>query len=472
MQPRYRAIAEPLRQTFASGALRPGDRVISIRRLAERERVSLPTALDALRVLEADGLIVARPRSGYFICGSLHGSLQTAVPRPDPQPVTMATLARDVFGGVDGVSVPLGASMPDPSWLPLTGLQRSLNATARRIGGAAQSYSVPPGRADLRRQLARRASAWGARFGPDDLIITAGVTQAMRLALKATCRPGDSVAIESPTYFGTLMLLDDLGLQAIEIPTHPQTGLDMDALAVAITRHAPAAVVATPTVQNPLGAIMPIAAKQALVRLLAGSATPLIEDDVYGDLGGEPRPPACKAFDETGSVLYCSSVSKTLAPGWRIGWIAPGRYRNAVLRARLEESLAGTPLLEAALADFLSGGDYDRHLRRLRLRMAAAVGGIAARVSQRFPMGTQISLPEAGALLWVALPSNVDALGVHRRALLEGIGVSPGHLFSPQSSYRHRLRLNCANAVSPSLLRAVDRIGELCREVELPGIPT
>jgi DNA-binding transcriptional MocR family regulator len=193
--------------------------------------------------------------------------------------------------------------------------------------------------------------------------------------------------------------------------------------------------------------------------------TPFIEDDVYGDLvSGEPRAPACKAFDESGNVLYCTSVSKTLAPGWRMGWIAAGRYYERVLRARLEDSLAGPPLIEAALAEFLASGEYERHLRRLRPKLQMGVRAVAARVEASFPEGTRISRPDAGFLLWIELPRSVDALKVHARAMAEGISVSPGQLFSPQSSFTHHLRLNCANELTPQLLRAVDRIGEICRE--------
>lgn len=462
--PHYRRIAEMLRQTLASGALRPGERVISARKLAEREQVSLPTALEALRCLEAEGLIVARPRSGYFVRQAAKSqAVQPSRPSPRPVPVTMSALARSLFSSADARLVPLGAALPDPAWLPTAALQRSLQAAGRRLDAYGQSYSLPPGRADLRGQIAARAAQWGARFGPDELVVTAGATQALRLALRAVCRPGDVVAIERPAYFGTLLLLEDLGLKALEIATDPREGLLLAPLAEAIERHRPAAVLASPTVQNPLGASMPVTRKRALVALLAHAGVPLIEDDVYGDLAGEgQRPPACKAFDRSGQVLYCGSLSKTLAPGWRIGWTAAGRYHPQVLQARQAEDWAGVPLLEAATADVLASGDYDRHLRRLRSRIAAAVRAVTARVEVSFPEGTRVSAPRAGFLLWVELPRQVDALAVHRSALALGIGVSPGPLFSPRADLPNHLRLNCANEPTPRLLGAVEQIGELC----------
>ena len=465
--PHYRRIAEMLRLTLTSGALRVGDRMISARKLAEREHVSLPTALEALRCLEAEGLIVARPRSGYYIRQtSLPPRVESSRSPPGPVPVTLSAVARSLFSSAEARLVPLGAALPDPAWLPGDALQRALHSASRRLDAHGQSYSLPPGRADLRSKIAARAAQWGARFGADDLIITAGATQAMRLALRAVCQPGDVVAIEQPAYFGTLLLLEDLGLKALAIPTDPVEGLLLEPLADAIRCHRPAAVLASPTVQNPLGASMPVSRKQELVALLEEAGIPLIEDDVYGDLVGEgQRPPACKAFDHSGNVIYCSSLSKTLAPGWRIGWIAPGRYHLQVLQARMAGDWAGAPLLEAAASEMLASGDYDRHLRRLKRRVAEGVLAVVARVEASFPPGTCVSVPAAGFLLWVELPQQVNALEVHRRALAMGIGVSPGPLFSPGAGLTHFLRLNCANEPSPRLLNAVEQIGALCHEL-------
>ncbi|EQB3644530.1 PLP-dependent aminotransferase family protein [Raoultella ornithinolytica] len=466
--PHYRRIAELLRLTLTSGALRTGDRIISARKLAEREQVSLPTALEALRYLEAEGLIIARPRSGYFVHQIISaGERPGTASLPVPVPVTMSAIARSLFGSAEARLVPLGAALPDPAWLPVDTLQRALQTAGRRLDARGQSYSLPPGRADLRRKIAARAAQWGALFGADDLIITAGATQALRLALRAVCQPGDAVAIEQPAYFGTLLLLEDLALKALQIPTDPVEGLLLAPLEEALQRHRPAAVLASPTVQNPLGASMPVARKRDLVALLAGMGIPLIEDDVYGDLAGDAqRPPACKAFDRCGNIIYCSSLSKTLAPGWRIGWIAAGRYHSTVLQARMAGEWAGAPLIEAAASEILASGDYDRHLRQLKLRIAQGMQAIIAQVETSFPPGTRVAAPEAGFLIWVKLPSKIDALEVHRRALALGIGVSPGPLFSPGAAeLQNFLRLNGANEPTRHLLKAVEQLGRLCHDL-------
>ena len=465
--PRYLEIAARLRRSVAAGVTRPGQRMISARRLAVREGVSLPTAVAALRALESAGLIVARARSGYFACAA-----RTDVPAPSrpptkPSAVGLSTTAFDITAASRRMPVALAAASPHPDWLPLRAMRRALNSALRRAAGDALLYSPVPGHDGLRQQLALLASSWGGEIPRDEIVVTAGATQALRLALRVTCRAGDIVAVESPTYFGLLTLLESLGLKALEVASDPVTGLDIAALATMLEQYGVAAVIASPTVQNPLGTIMPLAAKRALVALLERARVPLIEDDVYGDLAeGRTRPPACKAFDGTGSVLYCSSVSKTLAPGWRTGWIAAGRFTERVLRLRWEESLAGSPVLEGALAEFLRSGDYRRHLQNFRPRITTAVKAVAARVQAGFPPGTLISRPVAGYLLWVELPATIDSREVHSRALSLGIGIAPGQIFSPRAQYSHHLRLSCAQNVSPKLLHALDRLGELCCELD------
>jgi DNA-binding transcriptional MocR family regulator len=464
MIPAYMRIARGLGSAIKRGALRPGDRVMSARQIAQMESVSVPTAVNALRVLEADGLVVARPRSGFFVAQPPSVAPSRSPPPTLPQSVTIAGLARTLFVARAGELVPLGAALPEPSWLPVGDLQRVLNVAARRIGCTSQTYSVPPGRLDLRRQLAKRATRWGGRFGPEDMLVTAGETQAMHLALRVTCKPGDIVAVESPCYFGMLLMLESMGLRALEVATDPVYGLDLESLERMLRQHRVAAVLLSPTAQNPTGATMPVDAKRRLVQVLAKSRIPLIEDDIYGDLcATEPRSPPCKAFDETDNVLYCSSISKTLAPGWRVGWIAGGRFHEALVQARLQEALAGAPLFEAALADYLRGSDYDRHLIRLRNRVSGSVRAVATRAEATFPVGTRVGYPRDGFLLWVELPTSCDALNVHARALAEDISVSPGHLFSPQSRFTNYLRLNCANEPTSAFLGAVEKIGQICK---------
>jgi len=462
--PTYQSIAARLRGAIRRGDLAPGAKLPSVRSLAQIEEVSAPTAEHALRLLEASGLAVARPRSGFFVAREIPAEPGLSRPKLKARPVTLTSNIHSLFTQLRSPElVALGAASPCAEWLPQEALVRATANVSRRLGAAALSYSVPPGRLDLRNQIARRAGRWGLHISPDQLVVTHGQSQAMRLALMATCRPGDIVAVESPCYFGTLMHLRSLGLRAIEVPTHPRTGMELGALEQILQCRRVSAVVSIPTANNPLGFTMPVDQKRALVRLLDDAGVPLIEDDVYGDLSaGKPRAPACKAFDESGNVLYCTSVSKTLAPGWRVGWLAPGRYFDAVLEARVEASLAGAPLLEAAVAEMLATGDYDRHLRRYAERIKASVRTISSRIAATWPPGTKLCYPDDGFLLWVELPEYVDAVSLHEAAGREGISICPGPMFCPEGTkYAHHVRVNCAQSITPKILAALDRVGAL-----------
>jgi DNA-binding transcriptional MocR family regulator len=331
----------------------------------------------------------------------------------------------------------------------------------RRLGAKAHLYSYSPGDEELRMRLAARLATRGTVVTADNLIVTSGATQAVELALRATTRPGDTVGVESPCYFGTLLLLERLGLNALELPTHPGDGLAVDQVAEIVERIRPAAVVATAVLQNPTGASMPSVKRRRLVRLLAERKVPLVEDDTYGELARRGEPPL-KAFDVDGSVLYCSSASKTLAPGWRVGWIAAGRYQDAVLNLRVGQSLAGGRLTETSLATYLAGGAYDRQLVKLRERLTASSQAAVSRIARSFPTGTRLGPSRGGYGLWVELPFGADAVGIMRRAAASGIAVAPGPAFSPSGSFGRFLRLNIANDFSPELLATLDRLGAIC----------
>jgi DNA-binding transcriptional MocR family regulator len=270
------------------------------------------------------------------------------------------------------------------------------------------------------------------------------------------------VAIETPTYFGLLEALESLHLKALEIATHPRDGICLDELGEAIRNDNIAACVLVPTFGNPLGHCMPEPAKRRLVRLLAAAGIPLIEDDVYADLAfSGPRPPAAKAFDETGNVLLCSSFSKTLAPGYRIGWTAPGRYRREVERLKYSTSVATATPTQMAVASFLESGGFDRHLRRMRRTYRDLLGRMSAAVAEHFPEGTRLTRPEGGHVLWVEMPPGVDSLELHEAALDQGVSIAPGPLFSATQRYRNFLRLNCAVPWTDAVEGAVRRLGKL-----------
>jgi DNA-binding transcriptional MocR family regulator len=286
--------------------------------------------------------------------------------------------------------------------------------------------------------------------------------EALHLALRAVTQPGDVIAVESPTYYGLLQLIESLGLRVVEIPAHPGVGLDLAALEEALAHHRVRAVLAMPNFNNPLGSLMPEANKKELVELLARREIPLIEDDLYGDLQHQgERPRAAKAFDRDGNVLLCGSVSKTIAPGFRVGWIAPGRHRERVEALKFAQSVGTPQLLQVAVAELMEAGGYDRHLRKMRAALADQVQRMREGVGALFPPGTRVSRPQGGFVLWVELPHGVRALDVHQRALAARISVAPGPIFSARGKFSGYLRLSCGHPFTPEVEGALRTLGQI-----------
>jgi DNA-binding transcriptional MocR family regulator len=239
--------------------------------------------------------------------------------------------------------------------------------------------------------------------------------------------------------------------------------MDLNALEEAIRRHHVKACIAMANCHNPLGYILPDRAKKALVELGARHEVIIIEDDVYGDLDfSGSRPRTLKSFDRTESVILCSSFSKTLSPGYRVGWVAAGRFRDAVERLKFLTTVATPSLSQLVIADFLESGGYDRHLKRLQLMFAQQAELVRKAIASHFPEGTRISRPAGGHLLWVELPARVNALKLYRAALDKHISILPGMLFSAAGRFEHHIRINCGANFSPAHEQALLTLGRLC----------
>lgn len=461
----YERLADDLAGAIRGGALRPGDRMPSVRGLATQRKVAVATVLQAYVRLEDDGLIEVRPRSGHFVKSRAALPVQEPrAPRRNTSPATVSVTpgVRALLESMrDPQVVPLGAAQVSPALLPIRQLNRRLAAIARELQDVGGSYGDTSGVPTLRRQLARRSVDWGLSLHESEVVVTVGAMEGLHLALRAVARPGDAVAVESPTYFGVLQAVEQLGLKAIEIPAHPRTGLDLDALEDALRQGQVKAVLAAPNVSNPTGAVMPDEAKERLVKRCARFDVPLIEDDVYGDLAWEGRPRAAASWDRDGNVLLIGSVSKTLAPGYRIGWIVGGRYQERIERLKYALTVSTPPLLQMAVAEFLASGGYDRHLRRLRRQLQAQVERTRAAVAHGFPAGTRVSAPAGGFVLWVELPPGVDAYALQAQALGHGISIAPGPIFSPRERYTNHVRVSCGFPWSDRTAQAIATVGTL-----------
>lgn len=467
--PLYVELARSLERLIEQGTLRPGHRLPSVRRMALQRDVSISTVLQAYAVLENRGAVEARPQSGYYVRPRLAGNvpeLRMARPMAKPSYVGVKDLTAEVLTlATDPNYVPFGAACPDPSLFPTKKLARILAAVGRNdsalLGRYAMSWAFDP----LAREIARRYLQAGCPLAHDELVVTIGCTEAINLSLRAVTKPGDTVVVETPAYFGFLETLQSLNLRVVEVPTDPRTGLCLKATREAFANHEVKALIVMPSFSNPLGSCMPDAKKEELHRLLAEFDLPVIEDDIYGDLHfGERRPKPLKAWDTDGRVLLCSSFGKTLAPSFRVGWCAPGRYLERVRRLKFTNTLGTPVVLQKAVSDFLRNGGYDHHLRSIRRAYHHQLHVFSQAILRFFPAGTRFSRPEGGFVLWVELPPGVDTLRLHRDALKHRITTAPGALFSVKDRYRNCLRMNCGLPWTDAIETAVRTLGDLAQK--------
>ena len=462
----YETYADEIADLIRTGVLTSGARLPSVRKAKQQRKISAATVFEAYNLLESRGLIHCRPRSGYYVNlrkGPQAPEPHTATPTSESRPVAISDLVFEVLGSTRDVGmVPLGSAFPSAQLFPLDKLAKSLTPQMRSLAPAQLTGHLTAGDEKLRRQIALRYGTSGYRLEPGELVITNGAMEALNICLQAITQPGDLVVLESPTFYAALQVLERLKLRAVEVATHPRTGVDLNSLAEVLRLHPVKACWLMLQFQNPLGSLMPVDAKQALVRLLAQHNVPLIEDDVYGELYfGHHRAPPAKAFDTEGLVLHCSSFSKCLAPGYRVGWVAAGRFVQTIQRIKLMASLATAVPSQLAISTYLETGGFDRHLRQMRLRLEDNASRALRCIARYFPKGTKVTRPQGGYFLWVELPPSINALVAHRKAADAGISVAPGHLFSVDQRFDHHLRLNYGFPDGAELEVALQRLGTL-----------
>ncbi|WP_287811226.1 PLP-dependent aminotransferase family protein [Pseudomonas sp.] len=465
----YVNLAELLGSRIEQGFYRPGDRLPSVRALSAEHGVSLSTVQQAYRLLEDNGLAAPRPKSGYFVPSARQLPALPAVGRPAQRPVEISQWDQVVelvrSSPRKGV-VQLGRGMPDVTSPTLKPLLRSLAQLARRQDMPGLYYDTVYGTEALREQIARLLLDSGCRLQASDLVITTGCHEALSASIRAVCEPGDIVAVDSPSFFGAMQTLKGLGMKALEIPTDPITGISLDALELALEQWPIKVIQLTPNCNNPLGYVMPEARKRALLTLAQRYDVAIIEDDVYGDLAfSYPRPRTIKSFDEDGRVLLCSSFSKSLAPGLRIGWVAPGRYLERVLHMKYIGTGCTATQPQLAIADFIKDGHFEPHLRRMRSQYQRSRDLMIDWVSRYFPEGTRASRPQGGFMLWVELPESFDTLRLNRALLEQDVQIAVGSIFSASGKYRNCLRMNFAARASSEIEAAVRKVGETAKRL-------
>ncbi|MCM2287163.1 MAG: PLP-dependent aminotransferase family protein [Desulfobacula sp.] len=464
---RYEQVAEKILGLIENGVLKEGDRVPSMRQLAADLGVSVNTVKEAYWTLEKNNHIEAVPQSGFYVKKRAreHESAPLDPSQMDPQQVGLCKIyGAFQYSGKYSPELNLGVSNLHPDFWPLEKLGKYMQEALRYHDLDSFSYIMSPGYPELRNQIARLGLSGGMDLNPEEIIITNGCHEAIFLTLMTVCKPGDTVVYESPIYFSSLLLLRRLNLKLIEIPSSMKEGMSLDTLKFVLDNHPVKAVFTIPNFNNPLGFVMPDGKKKEMVRLLETYKVTLIEDDIYGDLYYETRPATCKSYDTSGNVILCSSITKTVAPGLRIGWVVPGdAYYDEITRLKTLLNISTAGINQIAAARFLKEGGYDRHMRNLRLSLKSQVVEVRNCILENFPEGTAVTEPAGGSLLWVTLPEGIDTLTIYHEALKKNILIAPGCLFSIKQRYANCMRIN-AGYWNEKIRKAIVYLGKLCRE--------
>lgn len=467
----YIDIAAKMEEAIRKGTYKAGDRLPSVRTLHRQQQVSIGTALQAYYRLLDKGVIVAKEKSGYFV---KQISLTDA---PLPKTIKPSLSVREVQidqliqrlwkDSPAGHFVSFANALPDQQLLPLNGIKRALQHASRDPGAKYLSYEEPGGDISLRQAIAKRAFTWGGALNPEEIVITNGATEAINLCLKAVTRPGDTVLIQTPCYYGTLQSLEYLQLKALAIPCDAVSGIRLEDLENACSkqRGKVKAILLVSNFNNPNGASLDSIRKRQIAALARREKIPVIEDDLYGDvfLDGGRRPDTIHNYDTDGWVLLCSSFSKTLVPGFRIGWCAPGRFHYEVQRFKYMSNLVTPPVLQKAVCEMLRNGLYDRHLRVYRNTLNTNLSRTITVIQQSFPDGTAFTRPKGGLVSWVELPGNPDTAALQEVAFRKGVAFAPGVLFSATGAYKNYIRISYANAWTKKTENALKRLGQLCQ---------
>jgi DNA-binding transcriptional MocR family regulator len=443
----YMQVAIGLEKMIAEDVLKIGDKLPSVRLLSEEYGISMGTAFQAYYHLEGKGLIESRPKSGYYVRFN-HKRFPDLpkIVQPDPlsHEVSVKEMITSIYNDIAATNINnFAIAVPDPSFLPIAKLNKSVVHVLRNHKTGGMHYEQSQGNPELRKQIAKLSFNWGGKVKPDEVLVTTGCLEAVIMCLKAVTKHGDTVAVESPNYFGIFQAIETMGLKVVEISSSPVTGLDLDSLEQAIKKYPVKACVVIPNFNNPLGSCMPEENKKKLVDIITKKNIPLIEDDIYGELYfGKYRPRTCKYYDTKGLVMHCSSLSKSLAPGYRIGWTIPGKFLQQVKEIKRVHNISSPTLTQAAMAHYLQHGRYEYHLKNLRKALHTQCLRYMQAIIQYLPEDTKVSRPHGGFVLWVQLNKKINSFRLRAEAMKHDISIVPGKIFSGSNDYNNCIRIS------------------------------
>ncbi|MBL0057193.1 MAG: PLP-dependent aminotransferase family protein [Chitinophagaceae bacterium] len=466
----YLQVSDGIEKMIEEEVLRIGDKLPSVRVLSEEYGISMGTAFQAYYHLEGRGLIESRPKSGYYV--RFNRKRFPELPHlTEPAVISHEVSVREMIASIytdiaaSGITN-LALAVPDASLLPAAKLNKSVLHALRKNKDHCINYEHTQGNVELRKQIAKLAFNWGGKVNPDEVIVTSGCLDAITICLKAVTSPGDTVAVECPTYFGIYQAIESLGLKVVEIPTDPLTGVDLARLEKALVKFKVKACVFVPNYNNPLGSCMPEEHKKKLVEMITRLQVPLIEDDIYGELYfGKTRPRPCKFYDTKGWVMHCSSLSKSLAPGYRIGWVMPGKFFDAVKQLKRIQNISSPTLTQAAIAHYLVHGRYEYHLKNLRKALHTQCLRYVQAIINYFPDDTKVSRPHGGFILWLELNKKVNSFALRTEAMKHHISIVPGKIFSGSDRFSNCIRISFGKPWNEDVDYGLMQLGKLIRKM-------
>ncbi|CAK9884618.1 MAG: 2-aminoadipate transaminase [Candidatus Erwinia impunctatus] len=427
------------------------------------------TVLHAYQVLESQGWIISRPQSGYFVtqldtteaAGSAYSPVQLA------ETIDLNSFVYEVLQtGRDAAILPFASAFPDPVLFPQQQIIRALTSISRALKPGDAIHHLPPGNELLRKIVAKRYALQGMSISPDEIIITHGALEALNFSLQAVSEPGDWIVVENPCFYGALQAVERLNLKAVAIRRDAQHGIDLSELEKALIRWPIKACWLMSNQHNPLGTTLSTEIKQQLVKLLEQHRVTLIEDDAYSELYFDSHKPLpAKAFDETGSVLHCSSFSKNLIAGFRVGWVVAGKFTQNIQRLQLMSTLSVSAPMQLALVNYLQRYSYETHLRRLRRALQKRVMAARAALFRHLPALIRITQPTGGYFLWVELPVGINTTLLYYRLLPHNISIAPGAMFSSGQQYQHCFRFNASWEWGSEQERATEIMGQIVADM-------
>jgi DNA-binding transcriptional MocR family regulator len=368
---RYEQVVSKMEDLILRLGLKPGDKIPSVRTVCKELKVSLSTAVQAYSILEARRIVFSRPGSGYYVNADAGHRLPAITEQsfiPMPSSVEINTMATEMVKNPRKYGLLNFSSLaPASEFLPVTRINKAMQSSSREHAGNNFQYPFLEGHPRLLKQISLHTFEWQQSLSQDEVLVTNGCMEAINLCLDLVAKPGDIIAVECPTYAGILQALETKNLKAVGIGVDPANGLNLDDLERALETYTIAACVFSPACHNPLGCSMPEAGKIRLVKMLGERNIPLIEDDALGEIFfSSTRAMPAKAYDEHHNVLYCSSFSKSLAPGYRIGYVAAGKYHAAIEKLKFAANISTNAILQDAIARYLESGNYHQHLKKLR----------------------------------------------------------------------------------------------------------